>query len=255
MRTSTIILVVLLSMVVSGCANSASGDQSHPASASVSRCAIPRTVVVGIDRSGSYSLTGAGIEQIARLLERVACPGDTWYLRWIEEDSYRASAAIHTVAFEALPPQPTAPANPLARRTREEGLRAWDATRRKFLKGRSEAAGLLRAQVPPTAGASDVVGFFLKGDELLETTARPSQRVVVVATDLRHNIERDGEFQLHGAHVILLVFQADDPHEARALRAAWLDRLTQAGAASVRFHDPMEPVDHVLDAPATASKR
>ncbi len=256
MRFSIFLFFIVSTMFVTGCGAAAAGQppaRVEPAAAS--RCAIPRTVVVGIDRSGSYALTGGGIEAVARLLERAGCPADIWYLRYIEEDSFRASAAIHTVAFKAMPPQPTAPANPLAQRSREEGLRAWDAIRRTFLKERADAAALLRSLTPSTATATDVSGFFLKAGELYSRAPKTSEHVIVVVSDLQHNVARDGDFQIPGAHVIALVFQADDPIESQALRAYWQERLTRAGAASVRFFDPSEPVDHVLDAPATALTR
>lgn len=249
-----IVLIAILVPLASGCSPRVSGA-AQPNEAPPSRCAVTRTVVVGLDRSGSYSLAGRGAAQVATLLDRAACPGDTWYLRWIEEDSYQSGAAITTVAFAPVPPQPTRSANPLARRERAAALGEWDRLRQAFVVERSKASAAVRALQPAVAGGTDVVGFLMKADTLMADAPARAQRVVVMTTDLQHNVDRDGTFALHGAHVLLLVFQADDPTLARELRTSWQERLIRSGASAVTFRDAMEPADHVLDAPAVAPRR
>lgn len=254
MRTLNLMFVALFLFAATGCTSTdvAAGSPSASTTAE-SRCAVPRTVVVGIDRSGSYALVSDGIAQVARILDRTACPDDIWYLRWIEADSYGPAAAITTITFNPVPPQPTKPANPLARRAHLEALQAWGRHVAVFRAERTKAAKAIEAlRRAGVAGGTDVVGFLMKSDELLVSAPAHAQRVVLMTTDLQHNVDRDGAFDLRGAHVLLLVFQADDPVTAQQLRVYWDERLSSSGAASVRFRDPMETADTVLDAPAAS---
>jgi len=156
------------------------------------------------------------------------------------------------LSFARVPPRPTPPANPLARRQRLAGLQAWERHRQAFVAERAEAVDAVRALTLGPTDATDIVGFLVKAGDLLATAPPGSQPVVVMTTDLQHNTDRDEAFDLHGAQVLLLVFQADDPTTARELRDGWQSRLLSAGASSVTIRDAMESADQVLDAPAVS---
>src|SRR5690242_6284007 len=58
-----------------------------------------RTVVYGLDITGSYAFLQAGFDQAAQTLMNEAQPNDTWYFRYITNKSYSDRAAILTVQF------------------------------------------------------------------------------------------------------------------------------------------------------------
>lgn len=71
----------------------------------VARQPVPKTIALCIDRSRTYRDTGRALSALADWIQTTAHPGDIYYLRWIEENSYRPEAEI-TEAIR-VPPVPT----------------------------------------------------------------------------------------------------------------------------------------------------
>lgn len=246
-RTATFAALLFL---IAGCSN----GQPHPLtvpplptpSAMERACPTARRVVVLLDRTGSYSLAQTGIDQAAALIERTACPGDSWLVRWIDDASYAPSAEAMTISFGALPAAPAPPANPLERRRFAATQKRFQGMATAFHQQRQAAANSLRQTSFALAPASDIVGALAKADDLLATTPAGQKPVLLIATDFEDNVGFTTPFALHGAAVIVLAFEGDDPDRAHAIRQEWQARFEAAGARAVTFHDPSEPPSVVL---------
>lgn len=246
--TPTVALTALL--LVAGCSNGQARPLTVPPlptpSAMEQACPSARRVVVLLDRTGSYGLAQAGITQAAALIERTACPGDTWLIRWIDEASYAPSAEVMTISFGALPAAPAPPANPLERRRFAATQKRFQGMAAAFHQQRQAAANSLRQTSFALAPGTDIVGALAKADELLAATPAGQKPVLLIATDFEDNVGFTTPFALHGAAVIVLAFEGDDPDRAHALRQEWQARFEAAGARAVTFHDPSEPPSVVL---------
>lgn len=212
----------------------------------IERCAKPSRIVAIVDRSGSYDANLIALHQIADAIENGACPGDELFIRWIEDDSYAATAQITSTILVDLAPPPAKPSSPFEQRDHAEAMQRWSVAARAFRRQRHEVAQLLRELSPETAEASDVWGGIHKADELLANTPAGAQPVLLLATDFIDNVDRVGPFSLHGAAVRVIVYEADDPTEARARRAEWGERLLESDAASVEFRDVSESAVDIL---------
>ena len=182
----------------------------------------------------------------ADAIEYGACPGDELFIRWLEGDSYAATAQITSTILVDLAPPPAKPSSPFEQRDHAEAMQRWSVAARAFRRQRHEVAQLLRELSPETAEASDVWGGIHKADELLANTPAGAQPVLLLATDFIDNVDRVGPFSLHGAAVRVIVYEADDPTEARARRAEWGERLLESDAASVEFRDVSESAVDIL---------
>jgi len=244
------VLLLTASLVVTGCgaagAEGESAAAAPQATAQPSRCRQPRRVVVGIDFSGSYQLAREGLDQVATLVEHAACPGDEWFLRAIEENSYYPPAALRTVRFPALPLRPSERPELHLRRQYLRDLQQWQVRAKAFATARAQQAQDIRALNAAPARATDIYGFLAKAGELLVNTPQGTVPVVVMATDLVDTAGRDSAFDLQGAVVLVLAFEAEDP--TVSVRDFWQDRLRRANASTVHFRDVTERSFDVLDA-------
>lgn len=242
--------VVLISGFLAGCAapSRAALQPATPTAIPESPCSAPRRVIVGLDRSGSYTLVRTALEVAAQLVERSACPGDMWFLRWIEADSYPTAAAIRTISFAQMPPRPQPPGSPVERAQYFQQLALWQATASKFAQQKREAGRLLRQDAVTTSDRTDIVGFLVKADELLANTPTGVPGVIIMATDLEDNVGQLGPYDLRGAAVLVVAFEGTSAQRTRELRQAWEQQLTAAHASTIVYRDATEPGIDSLDA-------
>lgn len=217
-----------------------------------------RSAVVCIDRSASYRYTRAASSAIGQWILDTAHPGDTFYLRWIEESSYRPEAEI--VPAIRVPPEPTPavlPATPLAANPFEttavaratatvhavETLAgAADATRAAEQHTARDDLALRVAQLakvqPTPATASDAFGCTKKASELL--AGFDGDRYLIIATNLEAAVPDDRPLKLDRVQLRMVYYQCDDPSRCDQLKTAWTGLAGSSNAASIQFSDPSE---------------
>lgn len=249
--TSALLAAALLA---GGCrpGQTTEGSNARPASSGpVSGC-IRKTVVIGVDRSGSFTaLLPAAVSQLAALLRTRACPGDLWMFRWIATDSYSDREIILTLP---IPPAVTQCPNPFDRRCRAQAASDME-TIRQIVEG--AARRLEGAARPPVARITDYWGFFVKSSQLFSTTSTTDARkFLIVVGDLADDAGRKGPLALQDVTVITVMFQSGRDAAAHLkLRGFWQDALTAAGAGPVVFGDPSQPPDSLWEAAVSGTKR
>ena len=200
-RTATLILVAGLLAVGCSAVPDEAAIVSPPAP---ERCAEPRRIVVGIDRTGSYQSFQSGRDQIASVIEWGGCPGDEIFLRWIQTNSYEPSAEILTLRLPSLRPRPTPSGLLNERRQSLADQAAWVQRAQAFGAERLRVASELRAVTVTPADGTDVFGFLAKAAEILANTPPGSLPVVIVASDLEDTRGWDTNFDLAGAAVLVV---------------------------------------------------
>lgn len=248
----TLLLLLALAVASTGCvplpgAASAVPIQATEEAPERTQCRAPRHIVAGVDRSGSFDGLRHSLDELAGLIERSACPGDTVYVRFIEENSYRPEAAIATLTFTEVPDRPDAAAHVFDQRNHRLQVEHWMRAAQRFAQERRDAGTLLRELHPIQAGGTDVVGFLVKADELLGNALGGEERIVLMLTDLQENMDRQAHYTLPGATIIVLAFEGERVEEAPALRAMWVDALRASGAVRVHMRDASEPFPQRLD--------
>jgi hypothetical protein len=212
----------------------------------------PRTTQVCIDRSGSYDFSSNALATVADVLPAATGPGDTLFVRWIEENSYAPAATARmddgrdaTWEFPAVSAAPVNPgqfADPFV----EDAFHT-DSTRvageqALFEAFRDGVAAELRAIAPPgIAQRTDVFGCLSKACELL----RQPGDVLWIASDLEDNVARDVHCQLPQAHVVVTLFQCDVPCPEK--RWHWATLFGSYGARSTTYLDPALPPSALAD--------
>jgi hypothetical protein len=202
----------------------------------------PQTVVVGLDKTGSYDIAAAGREQAARLVVASAGPGDTWFFRWIERDSYSVKAAIFTLRLPFLPQKSE---NPFDRRSRA----AWQMKMASINNLKQQAAQRLIALQPEPGSSTqmtDIWGFLAKASELIANGPDGREKAIVMASDLKDNMELRVPLNLKGVYVVVLAFQSGRQDEAQRNREFWANAFKDSGASFVRFLDPSESPEDAL---------
>jgi hypothetical protein len=193
-----------------------------------------RYIVEGIDVSGSYKLTVPAILQTAALVEHEGCPGDTWFVRRINDRSYDDSATMHSFR---LPGPWLAVRNAFDRRQKEAAALA----EHDFLRARVEAVARLREANPGAASMTDFTGFIAKAGELLAKAPEGSRKVLLIASDMVDTLGRTGAINLKDVAVVVMMFQGSaNIDRTQRLKKTWEDRFRKLGASSVRFLDPDE---------------
>lgn len=66
-----------------------------------------------------------------------------------------------------------------------------------------------------------------------------------MASDLEDTRGWDTNFDLAGAAVLVMAFEAEDPTSPK--RLTWLERFQHAGAGAIYFRDVSEPPENALD--------
>lgn len=224
------LVCVGLGLILIGC--------THPQARSDSTPIKPRSIVVGLDKTGSYALADAGRAQVARLIH-TARPGDKWFIRWIQERSYADNAILFTLS---LPTVPAAPTNPFDSRAKA----AWALKMNRINQVKQHAAQRIMQLKPEKAPATDIWGFLAKAAELLADTPADHERLIVVVSDLCDTENKRVPLNLKDIQVIVLAFQSgEDPTKTLTLKQAWRAEL-ERGGASVRFLDVSESPEEAL---------
>jgi hypothetical protein len=217
------------------------------------------TAVLCIDRSRPYRYTVAAAGGIAAWIEARARPGDVYYFRWIEENSYRPEAELVNPLRLRAPDQPPVPQpappvrNPFSAGEKATAT-ATTAQREAVLKRAQEqqealdqevraAAGNyadhLRSLRPPPAGAADVIGCMRKGAELLASST--GDKWLVLASQMEHSGDLRLDFRLDGVRARVVYFQCDNAARCGAVKQQWAELVAGAGAADgLRYFDPSQ---------------
>ncbi len=242
---------------------------------SMSQQPAPKTVAVCIDRSRSYRDTGRALSALADWIQTSAHPSDVYYLRWIEDNSYRPEAeampairvpAVPTVNLPATPAPPAgggdpSAVNPFSRLQKAEATATAQAESRlatataQAVQGQivqlsnayraavdasnayvTQQSRKLAALKPAPAESGDVAGCAQKSAELL--AGAPGERYLVIASDLDQDPGHPLDFRLDGIRVRLPYFQCDNPAKCEDVTRVWKELITRAGAIDVRFLDP-----------------
>jgi hypothetical protein len=223
-----------------------------------------RAAVVCLDRSSGYRYTGAARSAVAGWILSSAHPGDVFYLRWIEDNSYRPEAEI--VPAIRVPAEPTrtivqaatrGPVNPfdvaqVANATATvraiRGLETSASATRESVIGSSSAAlnrqlGRFLQTNPDPAPSSDVGGCVKKGSELL--AGFDGDRYLIVATSARAGAPPAGDLKLDRVRTRVVYLQCDDALECDRVKQRWSEVAAAANAADIRFNDPSEALTRV----------
>jgi hypothetical protein len=223
-----------------------------------------KAVVMCIDRSNGYRYTDDARSTLAAWIEQSARPGDVFYVRWIEENSYRPEA--EAVPALRVPPVATAapalatprPPNPfdvaqVAQATAtstaiKDAQASVVATREAAARSATEAT---RAQLDAflqqkvaRAASSDVGGCVLKGSELLAGVG--GDRYLVIASAAGDGAPSLPGLKLDRVQVRLVYLQCDDPARCEQTRQSWSALAAASNAAGIRFSDPSQALG-VLD--------
>lgn len=223
-----------------------------------------KTVVACVDRSSGYRYTGTAKAALGAWMLNNAHPGDVFYLRWIEEDSYRPEA--EAVPAVRVPPDPTpvslavatpGPPNPfdvvqVAQATAtvraiedvETSATATEqAARQANLEAISRGIGAFLALQPAAAASADVGGCVRKASELLAGSA--DDRYLIVASSAGGGAPALPGLALDRAQLRLVYFQCDNADQCDRAKQSWSELATAANAANVRFSDPSQGLGHI----------
>lgn len=231
---------------------------SLPAEVTVESAPPQRTkaVVACVDRSRHYRYTAQARAALAVWLQGTAQPGDVYYLRWIEENSYQPAAeAVPAIRVPLLgtpvPMQPTAPVpNPFSgdqvahatATTSAQQTAQVAAAATHEAQGRATAAAVRRQldafqQLQVGAAASaDVGGCVRKAAELLADA--PQDRYLVIASS---GVGPDVTgVALDRVQLRLVFLQCNDAAECDNVKEAWRALAASSNAANLRFGDPSQ---------------
>ncbi|MBV9579526.1 MAG: hypothetical protein JO057_13140 [Chloroflexi bacterium] len=218
-----------------------------------------KAVVSCVDRSTSYRFMSQARDGIGKWIQDSAQPGDVFYERWIEDNSYRPEAEIvpairvplQPTGVPALPPTPGQP-NPFDRdrvaqatatvgaiQTVEEQTSATrTAIAQTVQNDIAHQVSTLTAESPDQSDNADVSGCFKKGAELLQ--GFDGDRYLLMALNLEDGPPDASDVRLDRARLRLVYVQCDDATLCDQLRQQWLQVAASTNAADIRFFDPSE---------------
>ena len=112
-----------------------------------------------------------------------------------------------------------------------------------FAKRKSKTAELLMNLKVVTARRTDINSFLAKAGELLAVVPPEQKKVIVICSDMEDNMGRESAINLHGAQVLVRVFQGGtDAAKVQARKEEWSGLLKDWGASNVTMLDPKQPV-------------
>ena len=218
-----------------------------------------KAVVSCVDRSTRYRFTSQAREAVGKWIQDSAHPGDLFYERWIENNSYRPEAEIvpairvplEPTRVPAPPPTPGQP-NPFDRdrvaqatatvgaiRAAEEQTSATRTAIAQSVKNDiSRQVSTLVAATPGPSESADVSGCFKKGAELLQ--GFDGDRYLLIALNLEAGPPDVPDVTLDRARLRLVYVQCDDAPRCDQLRQQWLQVAAATNAADIKFFDPSE---------------
>ncbi len=227
LATSPLIALTLLGAL----ACSVESTTPPEASASPEEPAAPaaRTIVIGVDRSGSYDFLTVGLNKAARLVAE-ARPGDAVYLRWISGTSYLNEEQAARVRL---------PEGDVGNCTDNVFDNRCDTFEEALSDFKRTHVIRILALRPPAASNTDIMGFIQAASDTLATVGTGKERLLYLATDLKDNVHHQIQPDLAEVRVVVIALQTDaDPETTLQRRDTWRRIFEGYGAAEVRFETP-----------------
>lgn len=229
LQSAAVVLAATTVFAVGGCAPRTT--RVHAASAAP---VAARRIVYFVDVTGSYTFPRQAFDQAAREVEQNARPGDTWFFRIINNESYNERSAIFTLR---CPAPVVERVNPFDSRSRARAA----ARERSFAALKAAAARQLRQYHHAPVIGTDIYGALAKAGELFADAAPGTRKVLVMATDFGDTRRRRAAISLHGVEVIVGLFEGGSrPAFAQRMKKTWAARLRHYGATRITFLDPSE---------------
>lgn len=231
-RILSLLLLSLLLVLVTGCSSSHKLSLSQAGEkqkdASIQSQPKPKKVVVGIDRTGSFFpniSSGIALRALQSFFKSHVHPGDHWFFRFIQTNSYDASAQIPGLEHIVLPSQPALqnPFDVVGRTKAATARNQMDAV----ISDVGKKVDSLR-KVSPVVG-TDIYGFFKKAEDILRDSDENWEKWIVVFTDLEDTIETETSFELKGVKVIIF-HSGKKLHFSERVKRNWQTCLEDAGA-------------------------
>lgn len=192
--------------------------------------------IYGIDESGSYSLREKSIAVAGNILSELK-GGDVFYVRRITDASYDDKCGIYRLE---VPEIGEPPKNKFDKRGRYEWQRRVNAV--QALKG--EASNALARLAPVKAKKTDIWGFLAAAADRFQAECRDDcHKVIVIASDMKDNCNREVKMDLKGVTVIIAGFESGgDPALALKIKQGWTKSLQKYGVSAVVFLPPDCPL-------------
>ncbi len=193
-------------------------------------------VLYGIDETGSYSFRDKCIALGGRVISELK-PGDVLYARRITHSSYSDDCNILRLA---LPEVGDRPQNKFDKRARYQ----WEM-RMKTVEGlKVQAHNSLSRLAPVKAKMTDIWGFFAAAaDRFRAECGDNCQKVIVIASDMKDNCNREIAMDLKGVKIVVAGFESGgDPKLARKIIQGWTGSLKKYGVSEVEFLPPDYPL-------------
>jgi hypothetical protein len=210
-----LLLALLLSLVLGGCADSQSHTQS---------------VVLLIDTSGTYTAELQKAQAIAKFLLGTLQPGDSLCVASIDTGSFSEKDIIHKVTFDGRPSM-------------------LNQQKRTFIEALDHFVGSTKSS-PYT----DITGGMLQAAEYLTETGSP-RRTILIFSDLEEELAkgyvRDFPLDLTGCRVVALnvtKLRQDnlDPRKYKQRLEAWRSRI-EKGGGSFRVINDLDRLERLLE--------
>ena len=193
-------------------------------------------LIYGIDETGSYSFREKALALGGKIISEMK-PGDVFYARRITHSSYSDDCNILRLA---LPEVGDPPQNKFDRRARYQ----WEM-RMKTVEGlKAQACNSLVRLPPVRAKMTDIWGFFAAASDRFRTECRGDcHKVIVIASDMKDNCNREIAMDLKGVRVMVVGFESGgDPKLARKIVQGWTNSLKKYGVSDVEFLPPDCPL-------------
>jgi hypothetical protein len=189
----------------------------------------PRVIIMGLDDTGSYRLWDAA-KEIASNIVRQMAPGDIFYLRRITDASYINEATIFRLE---LPRNPAAVTdNPFDRMAKKHRKAVVFTIQRLKLQALKQIAELKSTK----AGKTDIQGFLAVASEKFALRGTDNSRLLIIASDLRENVNYSPELNLNSSQVIVVGFQPlQDPKKTQKFKKYWVEYFRNLGANHIQF--------------------
>lgn len=225
MKTSRLyIMVAFVLMAAAGFSQAVSAaDDSGPLSHA------PRVIVLGIDSTGSYNLWEPAKKLAYRIIGDLS-PGDVFYCRVINDQSYTDQASI----FKLQMPEATFVQvdSPFDRKAKNHNRRQ----RGRLIAVKKAAITRFQKVAYEQAGETDIDGFLMAASDRFLLYPKDRERFLLIASDLADNVHYSIKPDLSGVRISIIGFQVSkSPTETKRRKDKWLQKFREAGADSVKF--------------------
>ncbi len=190
----------------------------------------PKTVVVVLDVTGSFSDSFDRAKTALCEEVRRARPGDEWYFCTITQRSCSDRAVVPGIEHVEFPAVPDAD-NPFSRGERA----ASEQATAEFEQTQERVMDALEDYRPEPVQGTDIYGALSKASSLLDE--REGRRVLIVASNFGETEGLQAEVDLSGVEVHVLFQGGPEPAEVARRRASWEKQLRGFGVPSVSFVD------------------